>query len=177
MGRLLLVSDGQALTGLYPESHRDVPAVSDHWRRDDTFFTGVVDQLLEYFAGRLTDFDVALSLDGTPFQRKIWAALQAIPYGQTRSYGEIALAAGSPKGSRAVGVSAAKNPISIIVPCHRVVGADGELTGYAGGLEMKQRLLDLESASNDRGWQTTWTTCRIGARPTPMRATSMLQLR
>ena len=102
-------------------------------------------QLLEYLAGRRTAFSLPLAQDGgTPFQRQVWRALEAIPFGETRTYGQIAAAVGSPKAVRAVGQANHRNPIPIFIPCHRVVGADGTLTGYAGGLELKRSLLELE---------------------------------
>ena len=101
-------------------------------------------QLSEYFAGTRQEFTLPLSPKGTPFQQKVWAALQTIPYGQTRSYGEIARQIGSPKAARAVGMANHHNPIAILIPCHRVVGQNGALTGYAGGLERKKALLQLE---------------------------------
>lgn len=101
-------------------------------------------QLGAYFAGELTEFDLELELVGTDFQRRVWAALQTIPYGQTASYGEIAERIGAPGAARAVGLANGHNPISIIVPCHRVVGATGSLTGYGGGIDRKRFLLDLE---------------------------------
>lgn len=102
------------------------------------------DQLREYFAGRRRDFDLPLAPRGTQFQLLVWRALRAIPYGETRSYGQIAAAAGNPRACRAVGLANNRNPIAIIVPCHRVIGADGSLTGYAAGLDIKARLLALE---------------------------------
>ena len=104
-----------------------------------------IEQLNEYFTGKRRQFELPLAPSGTPFQQKVWAALQEIPYGQTRSYKEIALAVGSPNGFRAVGRANNKNPIAIVIPCHRVIGADGSLVGYGGGLDMKQSLLDLEN--------------------------------
>ena len=104
----------------------------------------VFGQLQEYFAGKRRKFAVPHELRGTTFQKQVWAALEEIPYGQTRSYGDIARAVGNPKAVRAVGLANGKNPLWIVVPCHRVVGADGRLTGYAGGLEMKRALLELE---------------------------------
>ena len=101
-------------------------------------------QLAAYFAGRLRRFDIPLDLRGTPFQRRVWAELIRIPYGETRSYGELARAIGNPNASRAVGASNGRNPVAIIVPCHRVIGSDGGLCGFGGGLEYKQRLLALE---------------------------------
>lgn len=105
----------------------------------------VCQQLDEYFAGTRTAFDFPLRLQGTPFQEKVWAALRDIPYGETRSYQQIAQAIGQPKACRAVGMANHRNPIYIIVPCHRVVGANGALTGYGGGLDMKKALLELEA--------------------------------
>ena len=103
-------------------------------------------QLAEYFAGRRQVFDLPLRVQGTPFQQRVWAALREIPYGQTRSYKQIAEQIGSPNASRAVGMANNRNPIAILIPCHRVIGADGSLTGYAGGLAAKERLLALEAA-------------------------------
>jgi methylated-DNA-[protein]-cysteine S-methyltransferase len=114
------------------------------WTSDDRAFTDAVAQLEAYFAGDLMDFSLDLDLVGTPFQRRVWEALLTIPYGETRSYGQIALQIGSPGASRAVGLANGHNPIGIIVPCHRVIGANGSLTGYGGGLERKKNLLDME---------------------------------
>jgi methylated-DNA-[protein]-cysteine S-methyltransferase len=144
VGTLLLTSDGVSLTGLFPESHQDVPPRTSSWRRDDRWFSGVRDQLGAYFQGKLTRFEVPLAPEGTPFQQKVWTALQAIPCGQTSTYGELARRLGSPQSSRAVGLATGRNPVSIIVPCHRLIGADGSLTGYAGGLDMKRWLLEHE---------------------------------
>ena len=114
------------------------------WEIDDDAFADAVAQLEAYFAGDLLEFDLELDLIGTEFQRRVWAALLTIPYGETRSYGEIAQQIGSPGASRAVGLANGHNPIGIIVPCHRVIGANGSLTGYGGGLERKKQLLDME---------------------------------
>ena len=105
-----------------------------------------VSQLQEYFAGTRAEFDLPIRLEGTPFQQAVWKELMKIPYGQTRTYGQIAAAIGKPKATRAVGSACNRNPIWIIVPCHRVVGSNRNLTGYAGGLSMKQALLDLEQS-------------------------------
>ena len=107
-------------------------------------------QLAEYFAGQRQAFDLPLRMQGTPFQQKVWAALRTIPYGETRSYGQIAVQVGNPKAGRAVGMANNRNPIAIIVPCHRVIGANGSLTGYAGGLNVKQELLALERRTRQR---------------------------
>jgi methylated-DNA-[protein]-cysteine S-methyltransferase len=111
---------------------------------DPTAFDEPVRQLAEYFAGELTEFDLELTLAGTPFQQRVWTALREIPYGETESYGELAQRIGSPTGARAVGLANGRNPISIIVPCHRVIGSSGSLTGYGGGIERKQFLLEFE---------------------------------
>ena len=116
------------------------------WELNDDAFPDAVEQLAAYFAGELTDFDLNLELAGTAFQRRVWAALQTIPYGETRSYGEIAIQIGAPGASRAVGLANGRNPIGIIVPCHRVIGASGDLTGYGGGLDRKRALLELEKS-------------------------------
>lgn len=116
----------------------------DGWTSDDGAFTDAVAQLEAYFAGDLMDFDLDLDLVGTAFQRRVWEALLTIPYGETRSYGQIALQIGSPGASRAVGLANGHNPVGIIVPCHRVIGANGSLTGYGGGLDRKKRLLEME---------------------------------
>jgi methylated-DNA-[protein]-cysteine S-methyltransferase len=114
------------------------------WTPDDGAFPDAVEQLESYFAGELFDFELDLDLVGTPFQRSVWAALSTIPYGQTRSYGEIAAQIGSPGAFRAVGLANGHNPIGIIVPCHRVIGANGSLTGYGGGIDRKRALLGFE---------------------------------
>lgn len=116
----------------------------EFWRLDDGAFHDAVGQLQAYFAGDRIEFELDLDLVGTTFQRRVWQALQTIPYGETRSYGEIATQIGSPGASRAVGLANGHNPIGIIVPCHRVIGANGSLTGYGGGLERKRMLLELE---------------------------------
>jgi methylated-DNA-[protein]-cysteine S-methyltransferase len=123
----------------------------DAIRQEDSFLgvgllADVADQLSRYFAGGLRSFNVNLDPPGTEFQRRVWRALCDIPYGETRSYGEVALAVGRPKGARAVGTANNRNPIALIIPCHRVVGADGSLTGYAAGLDVKETLLNLERA-------------------------------
>jgi methylated-DNA-[protein]-cysteine S-methyltransferase len=116
----------------------------DGWEVDETAFPDAVEQLEAYFAGERTEFDLDLELIGTPFQRRVWEALLTIPYGETRSYGEIAQQIGAPGASRAVGLANGHNPIGIIVPCHRVIGSNGSLTGYGGGLDRKRALLGLE---------------------------------
>lgn len=120
----------------------------DGWEPDDSAFPDAVEQLEEYFAGERTEFELELDLVGTAFQRRVWAALLTIPYGQTRSYGEIARQIGVPAAFRAVGLANGHNPIGIVVPCHRVIGANGSLTGYGGGIDRKRALLQLEKTHN-----------------------------
>jgi methylated-DNA-[protein]-cysteine S-methyltransferase len=143
-GPLTLVADDGVLCGLYMTDQRHRPAEETFGPRDDTLFAETEEQLKAYFAGELKEFTVALRLTGTPFQSRVWDRLRRIPYGETRTYGELADALGAPAASRAVGLANGRNPIGIIVPCHRVIGANGSLTGYGGGLERKQRLLDFE---------------------------------
>jgi methylated-DNA-[protein]-cysteine S-methyltransferase len=114
------------------------------WEIDDAAFADAVAQLEAYFAGDLLEFDLDMDMIGTEFQKRVWAALVTIPYGETRTYGQIAQQIGSPGASRAVGLANGHNPVGIIVPCHRVIGANGSLTGYGGGLERKKQLLDME---------------------------------
>jgi methylated-DNA-[protein]-cysteine S-methyltransferase len=144
VGPLTLVSADGALCGLYMDGQRHLPAAETFGQRDDTVLAGAVGQVEEYFAGGRTQFDVSMAFAGSPFQRSVWDALRHIPYGHTVSYGELAGRIGNPAASRAVGLAHGQNPIGIIVPCHRVVGSTGQLTGYGGGLERKQFLLDFE---------------------------------
>ncbi|MGK5627662.1 methylated-DNA--[protein]-cysteine S-methyltransferase [Streptomyces sp. URMC 123] len=148
VGDLTLVAEDAALRGLYMTDQRHRPPRESFGVRDDAdpVFREAVRQLTAYFAGELTVFDLPLRLVGTDFQRRVWAALCDIPYGETVSYGALAERLGSPGASRAVGLANGRNPIGIIVPCHRVVGAGGGLTGYGGGLDRKRRLLDFEKA-------------------------------
>jgi methylated-DNA-[protein]-cysteine S-methyltransferase len=147
VGRLTLVGAGDELIGLQFGGER--PGLG--WIRDDHRMRPAVTQLEEYFAGRRTRFDLPLAPRGTAFQRAVWGALTRIPYGETASYGDIARAIGKPAASRAIGGANHRNPIAIIIPCHRVIGADGSMTGYGGGLPRKQRLLALESRVVDAG--------------------------
>ncbi|MFG3249652.1 methylated-DNA--[protein]-cysteine S-methyltransferase [Streptomyces sp. NPDC048187] len=143
-GALTLVAEDGALCGLYMTDQRHRPAEETFGVRDARPFAETEEQLEAYFTGELKDFTLGLRLNGTPFQRTVWEQLRKIPYGETRSYGELAAALGNPAASRAVGLANGRNPVGIIVPCHRVVGASGDLTGYGGGLERKRRLLDFE---------------------------------
>ncbi|CCH27943.1 methylated-DNA--[protein]-cysteine S-methyltransferase [Actinosynnema sp. NPDC047251] len=151
VGPLTLVAQDGVLSGLYMTEQRYRPAEESFGARDASLFDDVVGQLAEYFAGTRTEFDVPLDLIGTPFQRSVWTALCAIPYGATMSYGELAAALGRPTAARAVGLANGHNPIGIIVPCHRVVGSGGDLTGYGGGIARKRQLLDFESQTPTLG--------------------------
>ncbi|HEY2273000.1 MAG TPA: methylated-DNA--[protein]-cysteine S-methyltransferase [Jatrophihabitantaceae bacterium] len=144
LGELLVTRDDEGLTGLYLPTGRHATTPPPAGDRDDAAFEDVRMQLAEYFAGRRTDFVLPLHASGTAFQKRVWTALCDIPYGRTASYGQTAAAIGAPTASRAVGLANGQNPISIIVPCHRVVGANGSLTGYGGGLEAKRWLLEHE---------------------------------
>lgn len=144
IGGLLLLSDGASLTGLYLESQDGRLEPDGLWVRDDSSLKAAVEQLAAYFAGDLRRFDVPLAPRGTEFQRRVWDALRAVPFGTTVSYAELARRIGMPRAARAVGLAVGRNPIAIIIPCHRVVGSDGGLTGYAGGLALKSWLLDHE---------------------------------
>jgi methylated-DNA-[protein]-cysteine S-methyltransferase len=144
VGELLLVGDDEGLRGLYLPEHKRGPQVGPGWRRDDAALAAVRAQLGEYFAGERTDFDLPLAPAGTPFQLEVWEQLERIPYGETRCYGDLARELGRPGAARAVGAANGRNPISIVVPCHRVVGSTGTLTGYAGGVAVKERLLAHE---------------------------------
>lgn len=158
LGPLLLTGDGEALTGLYMADHLHGPAIAPTWLEAEGVapFAATREQLASYFAGALRDFDLPLNPAGTPFQQSVWHALRGIPFGQTSTYGAIARQVDTPNASRAVGLANGRNPLSIIVPCHRVVGAFGALTGYGGGLARKAWLLaheqggPLPSASGPR---------------------------
>ena len=141
VGELTLLASTRGLTGLYFEERYD-----SQWEEGATpFLEQAHDELTEYFCGERREFSVPLDLHGTVFQQSVWGALRTVPYGQVASYGEIAAAIANPKAVRAVGLANGSNPVSIIVPCHRVIGANGKLTGYGGGLERKRYLLNLES--------------------------------
>jgi len=143
IGPLTLAGRDSVLTHLRMVDQTYEPGRSD-WSPDPTAFDDVVEQLGAYFAGELTDFDIRFDLVGTLFQRRVWQALLTIPYGETRSYGQIARQIGAPGSARAVGLANGNNPIAIVIPCHRVIGAGGSLTGYGGGLDRKRTLLELE---------------------------------
>ena len=144
IGTIQLRGTDAALTGVFMEDHRYEPARPVGAVRDAAPLRSAQRELEEYFAGERREFSVALAPVGTPFQMRVWQALRAIPYGETISYLDLAQRVGSPRGFRAVGQANGHNPISIIVPCHRVIAADGSLGGYGGGLDRKRKLLELE---------------------------------
>ncbi|MDQ0988011.1 methylated-DNA--[protein]-cysteine S-methyltransferase [Streptomyces sp. V2I9] len=152
-GPLTLVATDRVLSALYMTDQRHRPAEETFGVPDPEPFGETIRQLGEYFAGDRTAFDLPMSLAGTPFQQSVWAELLKIPYGETRTYGDLAEQLGKPGASRAVGLANGKNPLGIIVPCHRVIGASGSLTGYGGGLDRKQRLLAFESGGTRGGVQ------------------------
>jgi methylated-DNA-[protein]-cysteine S-methyltransferase len=153
VGELLLTAVDEGLTRVWFEEHRYGGSIRAEWLHADAAGGGAARilgnaraQLDEYFAGERTTFDLPLAASGTPFQERVWAALRTIPFGHTTSYGELAKRLGEPKAVRAVGSANGHNPISIIVPCHRVIGARGDLTGFGGGIERKRWLLEHEGA-------------------------------
>lgn len=147
VGELLLAGDATGLreVGFQNGTHPTRP--QPDWQEDPRPFKKVVAQLRDYFAGKRREFDLPLAPEGTPFQLKVWSALRTIPYGETWSYGELARRIRKPKAARAVGAANGQNPIPIIVPCHRVIGANGSLTGFGGGLKIKRILLELEGGT------------------------------
>jgi methylated-DNA-[protein]-cysteine S-methyltransferase len=150
IGDLTLVAREGVLGGVYFPAHSHSPDAATFGQRVASGFEAAIEQLGQYFAGERIQFDLPLGPQGSEFQLRVWNLLRAIPYGETRSYGQLAAELGNPRLAREVGGANARNPISIIVPCHRVVGADGRLVGYAGGLERKQFLLDLEARTVGR---------------------------
>jgi methylated-DNA-[protein]-cysteine S-methyltransferase len=172
VGPLTLVASDGALCGLYMVGQRHRPNVETFGMRDGAVLsetvgcdgpvlTEAIGQVGEYFAGRRSHFDVPVTFVGTEFQRRVWTALRGIPYGRTVSYGEIARQIGNPAASRAVGLANGRNPISIVVPCHRVVGSSGHLTGYGGGLERKRFLLEFETERRNQGLPNDMRTGRL----------------
>jgi methylated-DNA-[protein]-cysteine S-methyltransferase len=145
VGELLLTSNGDAITGLFMEQFKVGPKMTADWRRDASAFREAVRQLRAYFAGELTEFDLPLATRGTEFQKRVWNELCGIDYGTTINYAELARWAGRPAAVRAAGAANGSNPVSIIIPCHRVIGSNGKLTGYGGGIERKKFLIELEA--------------------------------
>lgn len=148
LGTLTLTSDGRHLTGIHFPRRDGRPAVERAWRRDDDapVLVRARAQLAEYFSGKRKRFDLPLRPEGTAFQQAVWRALLKVPFGETSTYGALAAAIGRPGAARAVGAAVGANPLAVVVPCHRIIGADGTLTGYAGGLARKTKLLALEAA-------------------------------
>ena len=150
IGRLMLTSDGESLTGLYMNLYRNkptkLPDLNGDWVQDSDIdpLPAAARQIKEYFSGMRRAFELPLRLNGTEFQQRVWRELLKIPFGETRTYGQLAKRLGNPNGSRAVGLANGRNPIAVIVPCHRVIGADGSLTGFGGGIERKEWLLSHE---------------------------------
>lgn len=145
VGPLLLAGDADGLRMVHFASGRRPKSPERDWIENETAFREVKRQLQEYFAGKRKDFELPLVLEGTDFQLLVWRSLQMIPYGETVSYGQLARRIGSPDAARAVGLANGSNPIPIIIPCHRVIGSNGDLTGFGGGLRVKKKLLALES--------------------------------
>jgi len=150
-GRMLLVANDDGLCGVYFDGQKHLRKIEPQWRRDASHpaLRQAKRELTEYFAGERKRFEVALAPEGTPFQRAVWNAISTVGFGQTISYAELARKAGRAGSARAAGAATGRNPIGVIVPCHRIVGADGSLTGYAGGLPIKRALLALESESTE----------------------------
>jgi methylated-DNA-[protein]-cysteine S-methyltransferase len=150
-GEMLLVANDAGLAGVYFDGQKYLPQVEQDWRRDARHapLRQAKRELTEYFGGERTRFETALAPEGTPFQQAVWKAISAVGFGKTITYSELALHAGFPGSARAAGAATGRNPISIIVPCHRIVGSNGSLTGYAGGLDRKRALLALESGIPD----------------------------
>ncbi len=145
IGELLLAGDGEQLQRLHMQDGRRPTTIGADWVRDAEPFADLCEQLDQYFSGERQEFDLDLGPQGSEFELRVWRALRQIPYGETESYGGLAKRIGHPGLARAVGAANGRNPIAVVVPCHRVIGADGSLTGYAGGLERKRLLLDLEA--------------------------------
>jgi methylated-DNA-[protein]-cysteine S-methyltransferase len=150
-GQMLLVANDAGLSGVYFDSQKYLPQVGQEWRRDagHASLRRAKRELAEYFGGERKRFETELAPEGTPFQQAVWKAISAVGFGKTITYSELALHAGFPGSARAAGAATGRNPISIIVPCHRIVGSNGSLTGYAGGLDRKRALLALESGIPD----------------------------
>lgn len=145
VGKLLLVGDGEHLHQVHFENGKHAPPPMREWKESRRPFEEVIRQLKAYFRREREEFEVSLAMEGTAFQRSVWEELRRIPYGETISYGQLAERIGKPKAIRAVGAANGSNPIPIIVPCHRVIGSDGSLTGFGGGLPTKKKLLELEN--------------------------------
>lgn len=161
LGRLFVQGDGQFVTGLYLPDHKGWHGPDAACQQSDATFTAVRGQLAEYFAGERQQFDVPLKMAGTAFQQRVWKKLVRIPFGTTITYAELARRVGQPTASRAVGNANGRNPISILVPCHRVIGTSGKLTGYAGGVDKKQWLLAWERQSTSAEQRDLFTAAKL----------------
>ena len=144
VGKILIAGDDAGLRTISFEKGKYSAEIGIDWKKDEVFLKNAVDQLKSYFAGELKKFDLPLCPEGTPFQKSVWKALLNIPYGKTASYKDIAVAVKNPKAVRAVGGANGRNPIPIVIPCHRVISSDGKMGGYSSGLDIKERLLKLE---------------------------------
>jgi len=150
-GGVLIAASERGLSGVYFDRQKYRPRRGADWRHapGNRHLKRARKQLAEYFAGERREFDLELDPAGSPFQKRVWKAISGVPYGETISYGELARRAGLPEGARAAGAATGRNPIGVVVPCHRIVGADGKLTGYAGGLDKKRALLALEAGERE----------------------------
>ena len=150
-GGMLIAASEKGVTGVYFDRQKYHPKRGKEWQRapDNKHLQKAKRQLAEYFKGKRREFDLELDPAGSPFQKRVWKAIAAVPYGETISYGELARRCGFPEGARAAGAATGRNPIGIVVPCHRIVGSNGKLTGYAGGLDKKRALLALETGERD----------------------------
>ncbi|MGE5525406.1 MAG: methylated-DNA--[protein]-cysteine S-methyltransferase [Rhodospirillaceae bacterium] len=150
-GQMLLLAEDEGLSGVYFEGQKYFPEIGAGWRRDahHTLLRQVKRELAEYFGGERKRFEIALAPGGTPFQRSVWQAISTVGFGETITYGELARRAGCMGSARAAGAATGRNPITIIVPCHRIVGSNGSLTGYAGGIGRKRALLALEAGMTE----------------------------
>jgi methylated-DNA-[protein]-cysteine S-methyltransferase len=147
-GRMLLVANDEGLCGVYFDGQKYLPAIDPTWKRDSTpNVRHAKRELAEYFGGERKRFEAALAPEGTPFQCYVWKAISTVAFGETITYGDLARRAGFPGSARAAGAATGRNPIGVIVPCHRIVGSNGSLTGYAGGIDRKRALLALESGA------------------------------
>ena len=151
LGTLIAIAAGGVVTALHFDGGRHAPAIAPEWREDPyaSPLRECAEQLADYFAGKRQCFDLPVAPRGTPFQQRVWREIAKVPYGATITYAELAVRAGAPGSARAAGAATGRNPLAIVVPCHRIVGSSGALTGYAGGLPRKERLLALEGALED----------------------------
>ena len=160
VGPILLAGDGVALRIIRFQEGTTPLDPPEAWKQDDRSFSDAAMQLKEYFAGKRRSFELPLRPEGTPFQIKVWAELGRVPYGETISYGELARRVGNPNAMRAVGAANGANPLPIVIPCHRVIGANGKMVGYAAGLPIKQRLLAIEAEHSSLLFRTTASAAR-----------------